>query len=103
MDQPLVKNVFTKEEIDQQNLTAAYREVFGRDGKRNEAQQAVWQDLIEQSSARKSTHFPGRDGKIDPYNAAIVSGRRDIYLHIEQMLHFDLVPVTQDSKPTKRI
>ena len=94
--------VLTKEEIELERLNAAYKEVFGEDGKRNSSQQKVWDDLLDQTYARTSLHMPGRDGKIDPYNAALCSGRRDMYLYIEQRLHSKLLPQEQRTQKPKR-
>jgi len=99
-NQPVTKIVISKEDIELSKLAAQYREVLGEEGKRNSSQLAVWNDLLEQTFARTSIHAPGRDGKIDPLNAAICSGRRDIYLHVEQRLHFQLE--TQEQKTNKR-
>jgi len=98
---PLTKDELA-EAIEQQKLTAAYREVFGTDEKRNTSQRKVWDDLLEKTLARTSIHSPGRDGKIDPLDAAIRSGRRDIYLHIEKMLHFELDELVKKQEPKQR-
>jgi hypothetical protein len=99
--QPLTKIVLSKEEIEASKLAAQYREVFGEDGSRNSSQLAVWNDIVSKTFAKSSIYVPGRDGKIDPLNAAICSGRRDVYLHIEQRLHFEL-ETQQNSQKLKR-
>lgn len=99
-NQPITKIVISKEELAQEKLTAAYREVLGEDGKRNTSQQKVWEDLLAKTFARTSIHFPGKDGSVDVSDGLIRSGRRDIYLHLEAMLHFELE--SQEQKQNKR-
>ena len=92
--QPDTKIVLTKEEIEADKLSARYRDVFGDDGKRNTSQEAVWNDLLEQTYARKSIYHPNGP------SAKYLSGRRDVYLHIERMLNFQLA--TQEQITNKR-
>lgn len=66
-------------------LCSAYRQVFGVEGRRTDAQTLVWKDLEVRGYLRKPIFVP-IDGKLDPLRAAWADGARGYFLQIDEFL-----------------
>lgn len=67
-------------------VLSAYRQVFGVEGYRSDAQRIVWEDM----KARARVEFPvfvaGPDGSLCPMRAANADGARMYFLQLSEFL-----------------
>jgi hypothetical protein len=70
----------------QRRRALAYAKVFGTPGKRDTAQQIVWDDIRKGSYATKSTMSVDDEGKVDPMKMAANEGRRSWAIEIEEFI-----------------
>lgn len=67
-------------------LALAYAEVFGFDGSRTERQKAVVKNLREVCSMDATTAMQRPDGNVDPQMTLILEGRRQICIHLTNLI-----------------
>jgi hypothetical protein len=70
----------------QRRRVLAYAKVFGTPGKRDTAQQIVWDDIKKGSFWNRSTMSVDSDGKVDPMKMAANEGRRSWANEIEEFI-----------------
>lgn len=66
-------------------LQRAYREVFGSDMKRTEAQRRVIADIEREGRIWSNIWIPTPSGDLNPHRAAIAEGQRIFAIRIIQM------------------
>jgi hypothetical protein len=85
-----------------ERLNRAYAQVFGEDGKRSTAQQAVWDDLASGSFEFRSLVVPNPSGMIDPLRVAWNDGRRSMFLYVRESIRRATTPAEPKTVTVKK-
>lgn len=85
------------EQIRQERIMKAYRDLFGTDpNTRSVIQQTVWEDLKLAGYADQTEWIPDKTGALCPIRAALAGGRRSLFLYIQSNVEF--APGLEQSK-----